>query len=195
MKKTIAKCTLLLALVTNITFADLVSDNDVSSQLNEDIRLYTNISDKITVDMAPIKTPQDLYRFSHLKSPLDKLTPNSKQHFIESITFNERGITGFGISELEYELTPTEIYKVLALIGYQNFTYKFQNARVETSLDSLLLANKNLVDLLNKNKNKQTDVNKDNTSNMRMSGFLEGYRCESKGTCELDSSRACTSNC
>jgi len=122
------------------------------------------IQNKIDWVMAPIKTAEALNDLIYKDSPLDQLSLEARQRFVDNITFNENGITSFKYSDLEAELTPTKIYKLLSLFGIQRYTSSLRNARVKTTTDLLITTNA---------------VSKD---------FLMGYRCSSPGTCIYPSS-------
>ncbi len=95
------------------------------------------------VVMAPIKSKAELADYIALtpasKSPLNKLSKASRQIFLDSLTFNEEGVTGFRFRQLEEELTPTEIFKLLSLFGLQDMTRSFKRAKVKTPADRRLL--------------------------------------------------------
>jgi hypothetical protein len=72
---------------------------------------------------APITSQRSLSR--HLsagltESPLGRLSQPALRRFLASLQFNESGLTTFRYTELEAELTPTQIYQVLALFGQQH---------------------------------------------------------------------------
>ncbi|WP_215407773.1 hypothetical protein [Janthinobacterium sp. JC611] len=72
---------------------------------------------------APIKTSQDLRAYLEMTegrhSPLNKLPPNARERFLHSLTWNERGVTGFSYESFR-EITATEAYQILALFGIQH---------------------------------------------------------------------------
>ncbi|MDX1442660.1 MAG: hypothetical protein R3270_02655 [Gammaproteobacteria bacterium] len=63
------------------------------------------------------------------------LSSESRQKFVDSLVFTEKGLASFRYAELEAELTPTQIYKLLSLFGAQHAAFALDNARVETALD------------------------------------------------------------
>lgn len=68
---------------------------------------------------APIKSPRDLEL--HLKShpgdsPLMVMAPLNRRLFLDSLRFNEKGVTTLRYDVLE-SLTPTEVYQILSLFG------------------------------------------------------------------------------
>jgi len=129
---------------------------------------------RINFELAPVKSESDLYKVLDKKSALDLLSEPAKQRFIESLVFTVNGLGGFKYDELEAELTPTQIYRVLSLFGAQQYTSSFGSARVETSADAMLISIQ---------------------SGSASKGFLEGYFCQSKGTCQSADNFACTSRC
>lgn len=130
--------------------------------------------------MAPIHSRGDLdqYVATHrtIASPLDAFSPGVRQMFLSSLTFNEKGITGFRYDVLE-SLTPTQIYKILSLFGMQESTSQLTNARIVTPADSVIMSPP-LGGVIG--------IGFD---------FLKEYRCLSRGTCHADNMSACTSNC
>lgn len=68
------------------------------------------------------------------QSPLGRLSQPALRRFLASLQFNESGLTTFRYTELEAELTPTQIYQVLALFGQQHQTPKLKHARRVTPL-------------------------------------------------------------
>ncbi len=94
--------------------------------------------------LAPIKSKQDLERYLAItpeyKSPFSALTSAARRSFIDSLTFNESGLTGFSYRELQSELTPTQADKLLALFGARNTLVLMSPTRVVTSKDRSLLA-------------------------------------------------------
>jgi hypothetical protein len=155
--------------------ADQVKKMSDATNLSADIIMQNEASQtQIDKAVAPIKSARDL-QFHILNSPmgsspLDSLSPRSKQIFLSSLTFNEKGLTGFQYDVLE-TLTPTQIYKILSLFGEQRFTSQMKGVRSITAADSLIM------------------------SVTPMLAPLMGYRCEARGTCSEMMSKACTDNC
>ena len=89
--------------------------------------------------LAPIKSQEDLIALSNQPSPLDALSNYHKEMFVKSVQFGKGGVAGYYYGGLEDELTPTQIYSILALIGKQNNVSMFKDARVETKADAMLL--------------------------------------------------------
>jgi hypothetical protein len=72
-------------------------------------------------------------------SPLAALSAASQQEFIDRLTFNENGLTGYRYGILEKELTPSQIYSILSLFGTQKHIGMFKKARIATQADAQLL--------------------------------------------------------
>jgi hypothetical protein len=72
--------------------------------------------------LAPIRSLADLrlYMQNHPLNPLNALAPRSLEKFVDSLTFNTRGLTSYRTAEIETELTPRQAYAVLSLFGVQD---------------------------------------------------------------------------
>jgi hypothetical protein len=127
---------------------------------------------------APIRSRRDLVR--HLRasrdegSPLLALSEEGRRRFLSSLTFNEKGVTGYRYDDLERELTATEAYLILALFGVQGDVARMQNLREETFLDREL---KSLMKTQCQN------------------GDYMDYRCESRATCTSHTRYICKASC
>lgn len=73
--------------------------------------------------LAPIKSPATLQTYQKLTpakdNPLNLLSPAARMRFLSSVTFNEKGITGFSYLDLKRELNAAQMQRVLALFGSQ----------------------------------------------------------------------------
>ena len=127
--------------------------------------------------VAPIQSSKDLATYLSTQgtdSPLNLLSQRGKRDFLESLTFNKKGLTGLRHDMLEKELTPTQIYRVLALFGEQALTTKLKNARIETDLDREIMA----------------------TGQLKCSsGDRSNYKCESRASCRSAANYICLAAC
>ncbi len=87
--------------------------------------------------LAPIKSYSELQSylqtFPMSASPLNKLSPAARKRFLDSLQFNEKGLTTFRSADLESELSVSEIYAVLSLFGEQSIAGRlFRGARVSS---------------------------------------------------------------
>lgn len=128
--------------------------------------------------LAPVKSPLDLatYLRSSRATPLDALSLAARSRFLNSLSFNENGLTGFDYTDLRAELTATQIYRILAIFGAQRVTPLVDGARSETDVDHLLMALPT------------------NTVEPSMEDH-QGYRCESPHTCGESLRHICMSGC
>lgn len=98
----------------------------------------------IDLALAPIKSQADL--MLHLQnvplseSPLRFLSPSARQRFLASLVFGESGVGGYGYSDLQTELSPTQVYQVLSLFGLQSTASLVTGLKVSTALDSVIVA-------------------------------------------------------
>lgn len=184
--KKISVLTLSCIAVFSLTSTVMAANTDKVSLVT-----YTQLQSQVNLGLAKIKNRDDLTRVSSTSSPLDYLSSGAKADFIESVTFNNLGVTGFNTYYLESELTLSQIYEILALLGFQSGTYQFTNAQVKTATDALILSQG--INL--KSEESASDAQFYSSPLPRMSDFLKGYRCESRGTCVDDPGAACTTNC
>ncbi|HEX8609939.1 MAG TPA: hypothetical protein VF800_01450 [Telluria sp.] len=80
--------------------------------------------DALSQQIAPIKSRADLERYLKMvprqSNALYLLSAAARERFIESITFNEKGVTGFSFADLQRELPQEQIAKILALFGSES---------------------------------------------------------------------------
>lgn len=71
--------------------------------------------------LAPIRSAVDLDKYlkEHQKSPFDAFSKRGLERFIDSLTFNQLGLTGYRTAEIESDLTPRQAYAILSLFGVQ----------------------------------------------------------------------------
>lgn len=166
----------LLAIALIPAFATAEDANRGAEELAAEYALQLQV-DQLALDleMAPIKSASDVasYRQSVRGkwSPLNSIAPRDRADFIKSLTFNEKGVTGFDYRYLT-SLTAREIYQVLSLFGMQSGAHKIPS-RDGSTIKPL----------------------GDAEPPLGVEGFLEDYRCESPGTCTAANFKACTSNC
>jgi hypothetical protein len=134
--------------------------------------------EKLEVLLAPIQSAAELASYLESRepdSPLDRLSPAALGRFIDSLTFNENGLTGYRTDDLQAELTAMQAYRILKLFGAQRTTPLLRGLTVETKFDEAIMA--------------MTP-----SDNLMMSDH-EGYRCSSRATCTTSSFDICMSGC
>ncbi|HEU4776383.1 MAG TPA: hypothetical protein VFS95_06120 [Telluria sp.] len=74
--------------------------------------------------LAPIKSPASLEAHQKMTpskdNPLNLLSPAARARFLSSVTFNEKGVTGFSYLDLKRELNAVQLKRVLSLFGSQS---------------------------------------------------------------------------
>ncbi len=132
--------------------------------------------------LGVIRSQSDLQRYlsatANSDSPLNALSRGARERFLSSITFNEKGITGFHYADLQTELTASQMRDVLHLFGVEKDVAIIPNVRVETAADRRAI--RSLVDPVG-SVGDGTDY--------------KGYWCASRGTCNPWPDTICTSNC
>lgn len=131
-------------------------------------------SSSVDLSTALIRSRLELNSFTasgFQASPLNNLSPSDRSLFINSLTFNEKGLTGFRFDVLS-SLNPAAAYRLLSLFGAQKYTSQLDFPRQErTPLDEAIM------------------------SQQKTREIVRGHRCEGQGTCRQDNSAVCTDNC
>jgi len=156
----------------NATLNDLQRQEYARAELNqrELMRLLAPIKSRVDLDVH-------LSKAGEIDSPLLRLSSAGRQGFIDSLTFNDRGLTGFRYSDLEAELSPSEIYAILSLFGAQHLARQMTGARPASTADTLILG-----------QTVRSSFSKD-------PGDHAGYWCSSPHTCARKSNYICMSGC
>ena len=114
-------------------------------------------------------TDLDIYLRNTPHSPLDRLSTTAKQRFLESLVFTDNGLGSYRFSDLEAELSPTELYQILSLFGVERTTPLLTGSRILSDSDRVLM--------------------------LRKEEDHKGYKCAGPGWCSSDLNSICTSNC
>lgn len=92
--------------------------------------------------IASIKSEADLKEHLDVleltSSPLKALSYDGRQRFIQSLKFNETGLTGFNYADIQKELNTVQAYKILALFGKQHVTGMVRGEKRSKKDDALL---------------------------------------------------------
>ncbi len=151
--------------------------NKPNEQLIKQLQSVNSAKRIIVVRGALIQNASQLDQILAIRSPLDQLSDESKQRFVDRLVFGKKSLGSFYYGDLERELSPLQIYKILSLFGYQDFTSKFTTVKSVSTADALIMSSVFTI----------SDSDQD--------GFLLGYLCQSAGTCMKNNRYACTSNC
>lgn len=119
---------------------------------------------------AEIRSHDDLSEMSAKVDPLlERLPDAARETFIESLTFNERGLSGYNFRVLLDYLSETEVNDLMTLFGFNN-------------VGTHLLGH-------------NTTMSGEAVRPGEPPGF-SGYHCLSPGTCaRTDADMICTANC
>jgi hypothetical protein len=130
---------------------------------------------------AIIHSSDDLnaYLKSAARSPLDRLSPAARQRFLDSLVFGAGGLGSYNYSDLEAELSVSEIHDILSLFGVERTTSMITGARVISDRDRELLSPKA----------------PDGQLYQISFEDHEGYACVGRADCEKTQNHICTSNC
>jgi hypothetical protein len=163
-------------LAAALAFGGLVFSGCSSSD-----RTAPGISAGALTPAGVLRSQGDLQRYlaatARSGSPLDALSSGARERFLSSITFNEKGITGFHYDDLQAELTASQIVDVLHLFGVEKDVAIIPNVRVESAADRRVI--RSLVDPVEP---------VDGTD-------YKGYHCAMRATCTPSTNDICTSNC
>lgn len=138
---------------------------------NPVVREYNAQQASADLAAAPIRKAADVEAFiaANPVSPLSALSAMDRKLFLDSLTYNEGGVTSFRFDVLQ-ALTPSQAYKILALIGMQGFVPNLRSGS-ETATDRKIMAA------------------------TPSPSILVGYYCKSQGTCWVANDRACSGGC
>ncbi len=156
------------------------------------------------INTAPIMSAAELDQHidssTALNSPLGKLSDSGLNRFIASMTFNEKGLTGYSYAELE-GVPATDVHKILSLFGVERTTKMISNARIQSIRDAEIMGDNLLSE-------KSTKVKKGSLSETSAWGDVfnpwgdttfadyPGFYCAGKGSCEEKSRSICIgANC
>ncbi|HUA78742.1 MAG TPA: hypothetical protein VL997_00100 [Dyella sp.] len=136
------------------------------------VALYQKQQAAIDLFHAPIKSDRDLAQFQmqhQADSPLRALSPLNQALFLNSLKYNEKGITTIRYDVLE-SLTPTQAYQILSLFGMQSLTPSLKLKSVSPLDEQIMSITPSLLP-------------------------LKDYYCEGKGTCRQGANQACSDGC
>jgi hypothetical protein len=181
---------LVSVLFTVVSFcagAQEVVEHDESKFGGGDACIDSQLEPDLNALVAPIQSAEDIgFHMDQAKrrgSPLLNLSEKSRERFLESLTFNEKGLTGFRYDDLLHELSATQIYQVLALIGQQHSMEYFTSARVDSDLDRAIISGltENVMSSINQKHNCPANIPK--------------HRCASPSNCVNATRNICMSTC
>lgn len=178
-----------------VSAASLASDPEQSAPSGKLAALETTVLQRDLASLgAPIKSERSLQRHLSLglgESPLRYLSKPALNRFVRSLQFNDDGLTTYRYTDLESELTPTQIFQVLALFGQQHQTRFMKGARITTILDQEIMQG----DIPGVMPAGFGDCEIPSPTQPLECGGHKNYRCSSPGTCAPSDTLICTDNC
>jgi hypothetical protein len=127
----------LVAFVISLSASIGAQDRQIESSAGTDQRAAVSPFEQ-ALERAPIKSLSAWQQ--HLSKGVDKSQALGQLHgdalagFSASLSFNEKGLTGFSYAELR-ELTASEAHNLLSLFGFQHTARLVTDVRIETPLD------------------------------------------------------------
>ncbi len=74
------------------------------------------------------------------RSPLNLLAASSKARFLDSLKFNETGVTSFYYADIERELSASQAYELLKLFGLTNTIGPMKGLRIDNAKDRSVMS-------------------------------------------------------
>jgi hypothetical protein len=110
-------------------------------------------------------------------SPINLLSRSARGRFLESLRFNETGVTSFYYADIESELSSSQAYELLSLFGIQSTLSFMGKIRIETTEDREIMSTYA------------------NTSPLLMKDDHKEYWCSGSHTCSRSVGSICMSGC
>ncbi|MCD7099703.1 hypothetical protein [Stenotrophomonas sp. MMGLT7] len=168
----------------SVTSSPVSAQEQLSEQANEDVAVQIASAyiaqQKLIRKTAPIHSAEQLAGFlaktKDTASPIDLLSPVAKARFVDSLRFNETGVTSFYYADIESELNSSQAYELLSTFGLQSTLAFMPKLRVDNAKDrEIMTAFSDEVPLL--------------------MADHENYWCSSRATCSRDIGSICMSGC
>jgi len=151
---------------------------DVAAQLSSN---YSE-QQKILRKNAPVHSAAQLAAYlaapKGSDSPLDSLSPAARARFVDSLKFNEGGVTSFYYADIESELTGSQAYALLSLFGLQGTLQFMPNVRVDSDSDRDIMR-----------------AFGSSTPGIPLPDDHNDYWCSGRATCSRNVGSICTGNC
>lgn len=110
-------------------------------------------------------------------SPINALSPTAKARFLNSLRFNETGVTSFYYADIESELSSSQAYELLSIFGLQSTLSIMSKLRASTPEDKQIMSAFG------------------NETTFRIMADHENYWCSGRATCSRDVGSICMSGC
>jgi hypothetical protein len=172
--------------------------------------LRAQVHSKIDLEKFQAATESD-------RNPLNLLSEAGRTTFVESLTFNEKGLTGFNYAVLEEELSMSQIHRILATFGSQESIKLFKQAKIKNSGDIALMSSGMCDGFYDLESDSCYDLGGgggggddgsgggggdgsgggggDGSGGVKAPGDYLNYECTSRATCGLKENHICKASC
>lgn len=141
--------------------------------------------------LAQVRSVDDLVLLESQGSPYLLLSADARQRFTDSLVFNENGLVSLYYTDLEQQLSLSQIYRLLGMFGEQKLTAMMTAARVVSPTDKLIQQQ-----LMQLNKQQESgDQGRAVMGPFGPPGDHKEYRCVEHGTCHTAGGYICMSGC
>ncbi|MCC4598276.1 hypothetical protein NRY95_06625 [Xanthomonas campestris pv. phormiicola] len=117
-------------------------------------------------------------------SPLNSLSPAARKRFIDSLQFNDGGVTSFYYADIESQLTSSQAYELLSLFGLQGTLQFMPKLRINTASD------REIIRAFGGGSSTQSS-----TPGIPLPEDHQDYWCSGRATCSRNIGSICTGNC
>ncbi|NHZ80244.1 hypothetical protein F2P44_13315 [Massilia sp. CCM 8695] len=104
--------------------ATSTAQTNADPPLSKEIQSRIQAQDALSAQVAPIKSQADVIQYMNMVPPQSNamylLSPAARERFVSSLTFNQHGLSGFSYADLQRELPPAKIARVLRLFGSES---------------------------------------------------------------------------
>ncbi|KOR42696.1 hypothetical protein ADT25_13870 [Xanthomonas oryzae] len=155
------------------------STNDAAAQLVSKFDEQRNVIRKSAPVHSQAQLAEYLTKAKESDSPLNLLSSQARARFVDSLKFNERGVTSFYYADIESELSSGQAYDLLSVFGLQDTLHFMRNIRVSNDRDREVMrafGTKAGIDRAPREEH-------------------ESYECVGRGTCHESTGSICTNNC
>lgn len=93
-------------------------------------------------ELAPVKSRKDFEQLMQQDNAaahaFARMGAENQATFVQRLTFNEKGLTGFNFKVVEDSLTVREAYQLLSVFGIQHVVRSLKGLRVESRTDVMI---------------------------------------------------------
>lgn len=125
--------------------------------------------------MAEVKSASQFARYMQQTrgsaTPFSAMTPGALRRFSRSLVFTDRGLASYDYTDLQRELTASQIYAVLRVFGVEGSVSRIPGVKVRSRTDGLVM------------------------DAQRLPADYNDMTCAARASCAPQTGWICTSNC